>query len=74
MKSHTNPFILDPTYGSSIDWILDQTSAKLAFAVEMRDTGEHGFLLPAKLIEPACSEIWMGIQATIREALKMHLV
>ena len=32
--------------GSSIDWTMGDVGIKYSFGFELRDTGEHGFLLP----------------------------
>lgn len=70
MSSHCSYVIvvllLDPAFGSSIDWIVDKTDSQMAFAIEMRDDGQYGFFLPPTEIEPACNEVWQGIMASIR--------
>ncbi|KAJ8043775.1 Mast cell carboxypeptidase A [Holothuria leucospilota] len=38
--------------GNSIDWGYANLGAKYSYAVELRDTGEYGFLLPEDQIEP----------------------
>ena len=35
---------------------------KYAFAVELRDKGHYGFLLPASLIEPTAKELFEGLK------------
>jgi hypothetical protein len=32
--------------GGSIDWTMGDSDIKYSFGFELRDTGEHGFLLP----------------------------
>jgi len=58
-------FITDLASGSSIDWAYDKANAKIAFALELRDTGQYGFILPPSQIKPACLETWAGIKATL---------
>ena len=33
--------------GGSIDWTMGDVGIKYSFGLELRDTGRHGFLLPA---------------------------
>ena len=44
---------------------------KYAFAVELRDKGHHGFLLPESLIEPTAKELFEGLKAMVWE-MKMN--
>ncbi|XP_008060336.1 carboxypeptidase B2, partial [Carlito syrichta] len=41
--------------GGSDDWIYD-LGIKYSFTIELRDTGQFGFLLPARYIRPTCKE------------------
>lgn len=43
---------------------------KYAFALELRDRGQHGFMLPVSQIQPTVEETWAGIQGMAREILK----
>ncbi|XP_022243171.1 carboxypeptidase A1-like [Limulus polyphemus] len=52
--------------GSSLDWAYDKAGVKVGFALELRDTGRYGFLLPKEQIIPTAEETWAGIQASIR--------
>jgi murein tripeptide amidase MpaA len=64
--SFANGPICDIIYqasGSSIDWAVDNFNIPYAFAVELRDTGRYGFLLPPKYIIPSGQEILAGIIA-----------
>ncbi|KFO29345.1 Carboxypeptidase A2 [Fukomys damarensis] len=56
--------------GGSIDWSYD-SGIKYSFAFELRDTGYHGFLLPAKQIVPTAEETWLGLK-TIMEHVRDH--
>ncbi|XP_058047590.1 carboxypeptidase A2-like [Ahaetulla prasina] len=56
--------------GGSIDWSYDY-GIKYSFAFELRDTGRHGFLLPAKQIIPTAQETWLGLKE-IMEHVRDH--
>jgi len=43
--------------GSSADWVYGVTRA-WGYGVELRDTGQHGFILPAAQIIPSGEEIF----------------
>jgi hypothetical protein len=36
---------------------------KCSFALELRDKGQYGFLLPADQIQPVKEEMWAGFTA-----------
>ncbi|RUP50491.1 hypothetical protein BC936DRAFT_138886 [Jimgerdemannia flammicorona] len=46
--------------GNSIDFSYN-AGAKYSFAVELRDTGLYGFLLPESQILPTAKETWLGL-------------
>jgi murein tripeptide amidase MpaA len=48
--------------GSSIDWTF-ANGVKYSFAVELRDTGTYGFLLPADQILPSGAEVLAAVKA-----------
>lgn len=48
--------LLYPAAGASDDWAKAEMKVKYAYTVELRDTGRHGFVLPANLIEKTGSE------------------
>uniref|UniRef100_A0ACB8FMV4 Carbamoyl-phosphate synthase (Glutamine-hydrolyzing) cpa2 n=1 Tax=Sphaerodactylus townsendi TaxID=933632 RepID=A0ACB8FMV4_9SAUR len=50
--------------GGSIDWSYDY-GIKYSFAFELRDTGRHGFLLPADQIIPTAEETWLALKTTM---------
>ncbi|XP_004642810.1 carboxypeptidase A2 [Octodon degus] len=56
--------------GGSIDWSYE-SGIKYSFALELRDTGRYGFLLPAKQILPTAEETWLGLK-TIMEHVRDH--
>lgn len=45
--------LLVGTWGNSIDWAYAEAGVKWAFALELRDTGSHGYRLPASRIRAA---------------------
>ncbi|KAK7076841.1 hypothetical protein SK128_011598 [Halocaridina rubra] len=51
--------------GGSSDWAYDATGVQYAFALELRDTGFWGFLLPPEQIIPTGEETWAGLKAAI---------
>ncbi|KAI1827432.1 hypothetical protein F4861DRAFT_492668 [Xylaria intraflava] len=46
--------------GGSNDYFTDISPAEFAWAIELRDTGEYGFALPADQIIPSGEESWAG--------------
>ncbi|XP_059843041.1 carboxypeptidase A1-like [Hypanus sabinus] len=53
--------------GSSIDWAYDH-GIKYAFCFELRDTGRHGFILPANQILPTAEETYLGLMDIFKYA------
>lgn len=47
--------------GSSVDWVYDALGIKYAYALELRDTGMYGFLLPSDQIIPTGEELTAGL-------------
>ncbi|XP_071944100.1 uncharacterized protein [Antedon mediterranea] len=47
--------------GASVDWGYGTLGAKYSYLVELRDTGEYGFLLPADQIIPTGEEIYSSV-------------
>jgi carboxypeptidase A1 len=43
---------------------------KFPFAIELRDTGKYGFLLPPEYIVPSGEEMWAGMVAMSYAILK----
>ncbi|XP_072113034.1 carboxypeptidase B-like [Mobula birostris] len=56
--------------GSSSDWAYD-LGIKYSLTFELRDTGEHGFLLPESLIKPTCEETMLAINYIATYVLKL---
>ena len=71
---HGTQFQYGPIYeiiyqatGSSVDWAYDVAHVKYSFALELRDTGKYGFMLPASQIRPTCEETYAGLVAMVDE-------
>lgn len=54
------------TAGSSSDWF-KSIGVDYSYAIELRDYGLFGFLLPAYQIIPTSQEIWAGMRASLTE-------
>jgi len=54
--------VVYPASGSSADYVYDTCKVKYAYGVELRDTGAHGFNLPASEIIPSGEEIFAATQ------------
>lgn len=52
--------------GSSSDWMYGQMKIPYSLAVELRDTGRYGFVLPANQIIPSGEEAWAGLQYLVK--------
>ena len=50
--------ILYTSSGTSIDWAHGEAGIKYTYTIELRDTGNYGFILPADQIIPTGEEIW----------------
>lgn len=61
---------LDTTSGTDQDWARGEAGFEYVYTVELRDTGEYGFLLPAEQILDTALETWAGIQVVAREMVK----
>ncbi|KAI0004841.1 hypothetical protein F4779DRAFT_598986 [Xylariaceae sp. FL0662B] len=48
--------------GGSNDYVTDVSKAEFGWAIELRDTGRNGFVLPADQILPSCIEAWEGMK------------
>ncbi|XP_071543633.1 carboxypeptidase B-like [Panulirus ornatus] len=57
--------VIYPAAGGSSDWMYDAAGIQYSFALELRDTGYWGFLLPPDQIVPVGEETWAGIMAAI---------
>ncbi|KXS20897.1 peptidase M14, carboxypeptidase A [Gonapodya prolifera JEL478] len=52
-----------PASGSSTDWVYGTANVTYSYGVELRDTGAHGFVLPASEILPSGKEMWAAVTA-----------
>ncbi|CAL4060397.1 unnamed protein product [Meganyctiphanes norvegica] len=57
--------IIYPVGGSSVDWVYEKVGIPMSFALELRDLGRYGFLLPSSEIIPTAKETWAGLAALI---------
>ena len=57
----------DPNSGGSKDYTYGALGIKYSFALELRDLGQHGFLLPPEQIIPTGLETLEGIKAAVAE-------
>ncbi|KAF9426484.1 Carboxypeptidase A4 [Podila epigama] len=46
--------------GGSLDWTYGEAGVKYSYAVELRDTGKYGFMLPENQILPSAQETFAG--------------
>lgn len=56
-------YVLISFSGGSDDWAKGVAGIKYAYTVELPDTGNYGFVLPASRIEPTGQETWEGVKA-----------
>ena len=56
--------------GGSLDWTLGELGIPYSYAMELRDTGEFGFLLPEDQIIPTGEEVWAFHMTVAREIIK----
>jgi carboxypeptidase A1 len=47
--------------GGSLDWTYGASNVKYSYAIELRDTGQYGFVLPASEIVPQGLEAFAGV-------------
>jgi len=55
--------------GGALDWTLGEAGIPYSFAMELRDTGHHGFLLPPDQIIPNGEEAWAFHMTVAREII-----
>lgn len=59
--------------GNAVDWMYGSLGIKYSYLVELRDTGEYGFLLPEDQIIPSGEETFVGFKTfalTVLEAVR----
>ncbi|XP_077990787.1 carboxypeptidase B-like [Glandiceps talaboti] len=52
--------------GTAQDWGYDKAGITYSYTIELRDTGEYGFVLPEDQIVPTSEETYQGLKAAIR--------
>ncbi|OAL43810.1 hypothetical protein IQ07DRAFT_288497 [Pyrenochaeta sp. DS3sAY3a] len=52
--------------GDSVDYALENAKATFSMTVELRDTGNYGFVLPADQIVPSGEEMWAGLSYLLK--------
>ncbi|KAL1431753.1 hypothetical protein MTO96_013860 [Rhipicephalus appendiculatus] len=65
--------LLGSAAGSSSDWVYDGAKIKYSIAVELRDKGRYGFLLPNFLIVPTADEASEGFKAFAKFVARREL-
>jgi len=66
------PCMLYIASGSSTDWAHGEAGIGFTTSMELRDTGLHGFILPADQIIPTAEETWAFHLTVIRELMTAH--
>ena len=56
--------------GSSVDWVHTKAGVKYAFALELRDRGQQGFMLNVAQIKPTVEETWAGLNAMAKKMIQ----
>jgi len=62
---------LYPAAGASDDWYKGSLGTRFSFTTELRDTGRHGFILPADQIIPSGEEMWAGFEVVINKLIEV---
>jgi len=62
---------LYPAAGAADDWYKGVLGSRFAFTSELRDTGRHGFILPAKEIIPSGEEMWAAFEVVINRIIEV---
>lgn len=55
-----------------MDWVKGTFDTPIAFTYELRDRGEHGFLLPAEQILPTAEETLVSVLVIFQEYEQRH--
>lgn len=61
---------LYPASGGSDDWAKGSAKVKYSYTLELRDTGRHGFVLPAQYIVPAAKDAYAALDVLAKELSK----
>jgi hypothetical protein len=57
--------VLYPSTGYSVDYAYSVGKAQWAYLIELRDTGDYGFVLPPEQIRVSGEEQWQGIKTML---------
>jgi len=64
------PCMLYVASGGSLDWTLGEAEIPYSYGMELRDTGNYGFILPPDQIIPTGEEVWAFHMTIARELIK----
>merc|ERR1711892_1441809 len=64
------PCILYTASGTSLDWALGVVGIPYVYSIELRDTGNFGFVLPADQIIPTAEETWAFHEVAARQMIE----
>jgi murein tripeptide amidase MpaA len=64
------PCLLYIASGGSLDWALGDAGIPYSMAMELRDTGLYGFLLPPEQIIPTGEETWAFHKSAGRQIIE----
>ena len=60
--------------GGSDDWAAGSLGIPFSYTVELPDKGRHGFILPAAKIESTGREAFAGLEAMVRELIRLSWI
>merc|ERR1712025_668005 len=64
------PCMLYPASGGTLDWTLGEAGIPYSYGMELRDTGNYGFILPPEQIIPTGEEVWAFHMTVAREIIQ----
>ena len=64
------PCVMYVASGGAIDWTLGELGIPYSYAMELRDTGDYGVLLPPDQIIPTAEEAWAFQMCAARNIIK----
>ena len=59
----------DEASGVTTDWTQDVAGIDINYTIELRDTGEYGFLLPPDQILPTGEELFAALQVLAQHVM-----
>jgi len=66
-RAGTSADIIYPTTGGTTDWVTAKLGVTYSYALELRDRGRYGFMLPANQIIPTGVETFAAIKTMVAE-------